>query len=232
MNTLQGIPFSMILLLAAASVLLYLGFRGYRQLLLPIVVLKADGQDRQKTLRRIELLAWAIYVAVGIYFSLKVSLVITLALLALVSLAFFDFWRNFFAGIVLKFGDNFQLGDFITINGYSGTVAGFGNRTLKIVTTAGEEILSPYSLVKHEIKIEQKQLPKTLFKTLEIENLPPEKKDWHQALTAAIYANPWIIISNPVEVAVQDNRAVLRFSVLDPVFFERARRRLLADVGL
>ncbi len=221
----------MLLLMVVIGVLLYFGFRLYRKFLLPVALVQENGKAQQQSLVRVEIIAWALFFATVVYFGLKTSLVITITLLVFILLAFFDFWRNYFSGIAIKFSDNFQLDDFITINGHSGRVAEFGNRTLKIITPKGEEILSPYRFVNKEIKIEHQSVPKTLFKTLEINIAPTDKRDVQQTIAAALYTNPWVIISSPIDVAIRDGKATLRFYVLNNELFEKAKQRLWQDLG-
>ena len=151
--------------------------------------------------------------------------------MVLILLAFFDFFRNFFPGLAIKFGDNFQIGDHITVNDAKGRVTEFGYRAIKLVTAEGEEILMPYRLINSAVKIEQKSVPKVLFKSVVIEDKKNGVVDFKQRIKDAIYTNPWIIISSPVNIAVTDNQANIDFYTLNNELFEKARQRLLKDLG-
>ena len=215
----------------ALGLILYVGFSLYRKMILPVALLKEHGIEHQKTLSKFEIIAWTVFFAVVVYFALKASLVITLVLLLLILLAFFDFFRNFFPGLAIKFGDNFQIGDHITVNDAKGRVTDFGFRSIKLVTATGEEILMPYRLINSAVKIEQKSVPKVLFKSLVVEDEKKMSVDFKQRIRAAIYTNPWIIISSPVNIAVVGKRATLDFYTLNNDLFEKARQRLLKDLG-
>lgn len=229
MQLLNGIPFSMLLVLGAIGLLIFIGFSLYRRLLLPILLLKETGPAHLKQLDRVEIITWGIYFIILIYSVLMMSLVVVTILLAVIGLAFFDFWKNFFSGIILKFGDKFQIGDSINVNGHLGKVITFGSRDLKIVSTVGEEILIPYHLINAEVKIAQKRTPKILYKSLVLEEAMVADAGLKQKLERAIYANPWIIISRPVHIAIEEQRVTLSFYVLNAEFFEKAKHRLLKD---
>ncbi|MEZ4883813.1 MAG: mechanosensitive ion channel [Chitinophagales bacterium] len=229
MDFIKEIPLSMLMLIVVIGILIFLAFNLYKKLMLPTLLKRDDAA--QKKLDRVELLVWGGFFEVVIYYCLKTSLLVTSVWLFLILVVFFDFWRNFFAGIVLRFGGHFQLGDSITFNGYSGRVTHFGNSTLKMVTAEGEEILSPYRLVNKEVKIAQKNKPKTVFKTLKIEDLSENASDLQQVISNVVYANPWIVVSQPVEITIQNGGATLGFWVLNNDFFEKAKRRLLEDLG-
>ena len=157
MELIQGLPSYILLITIIVGLILYVGFSLYRKIILPVALLKEHGIEQQKILIKIEIIVWAVFFTVVVYFALKASLVITLVLLVLILLAFFDFFRNFFPGLAIKFGDNFQIGDHITVNDAKGRVTEFGYRAIKLVTAEGEEILMPYRLINSAVKIEQKK---------------------------------------------------------------------------
>lgn len=226
MQLINKIPFFLLLLQVVIGLLLFIGFRLYQRLLMPIVLRRDSGAAHHKSIARLEIIVWAVFFAFVIYSALVRSLPVTAILLTLVIVAFFDFWRNYFPGIILKFGDKIQVGDSITVNGYSGKVLEFGNRDLKIISPEGEETLIPYSRINTELKIGQKSSPKILFKTLVLEEGAGRKQ-----IEQALYHNPWIIISSPVSIAFEGQQATLSFYVLNNDFFEKARRHLLKELG-
>ena len=134
-------------------------------------------------------------------------------------------------GITLKFGDRFQVGDFITVGAHSGRVLEFGNRALKIVGALGDEMLVSYRLISKEVMIGQKSTPKVLSKTIVLEQAVGGETDVKQKINKAICTNPWIIISSPVGIGVEDGRVTVSFYVLNNEFFEKAKRRLLKDLA-
>lgn len=222
----------MLFLLGIVGVLLLLGFSLYRKLILPRILLKENGQSHYEGLIQLEIVSWAIFVLAVIYYGLVKSLPVTLILLGLVLFAFFDFWRNYFTGISLKFGHKLQIGDSISVNGHSGRILAFGNRALKMINEEGEEMLMPYTLINKEVKIGQKSTPQILYKPLVLENIPMGKKDLKKNIEKAIFSNPWILISSPVHIAIEKDQVLLNFYVLNNEFFEKARRQLVKDLGI
>ena len=228
MLTINGIPFSMLFVLTMLGLAIFIAFSLYKRLILPIISLQDNGQSHRKSVARLEIIAWAIFFTLLVYQALVASLLVTVILLTLIIFAFFDFWRNYFTGLILKFGDKLHLGDSIGVNGHSGKIVAFGNRALKMESTIGEEILIPYRLADSEIKIGQKSKPKILFKTLVLdENKEGSTNGLKQKIEQAIYTNPWIIISSPVTISLEDQKATLNFYVLNNDFFEKAKRKLL-----
>ncbi|HQU57777.1 MAG TPA: hypothetical protein PLU64_01240, partial [Saprospiraceae bacterium] len=132
--------------------------------------------------------------------------------------------------IILRLGDKLQIGDSISLNGYSGKILKFGNRTLKMITPQGEEMLIPYRLIDSEVTIGQKSKPEILNKTFVVEPLIRDHPGTKQQIEQAIYSNPWIVISSPISIALEDQRATLNFYVLNPDFYEKAKHCLLKDL--
>jgi hypothetical protein len=231
MLDINGIPFSMLFILTVFGLAIFVAFSLYKRLILPIVLLKDSGQAHRKSVARLEIIVWAIFFLSLVYYALVASLPVTIILLTLIIFAFFDFWRNYFTGIILKLGDKLQLGDSIVVNGHSGKIVAFGNRDIKMESTIGEEILIPYRLANTEIKIGQKSKPKILFKTFVLdENIEDSSIGLKQKIEQAVYTNPWIIISSPVTIRMEGQKAILNFYVLNNDFFEKAKRKLLQDL--
>ena len=227
---LQAHSLPMLLVLTIVGALIFIGFQVYRQLILPILLSKDSGAAHQKAFKRLEIIAWAVYAIVVIYYSLLSSLLVTAILLALILFAFFDFWRNFFAGLVIRFGDKIQVGDSITTNDTSGKIIAFDARAMRILNALGEEVIIPYQRINAEVRIAQKRLPKVLFKTFVLEGVVQDYAKAKQQLEAALYQNPWIILSKPINIALEDQRASLSYYVLNNDFFEKSKRRLLKDL--
>jgi len=228
----HGLSFSTLLLLVIIGSLIFIGFNIYRRWMLPILLSKDKGSAQHHgTFDKVEIVVWTVFVMVFIYYSLLSSLLVTVILLLLTVFAFYDFWKNYFAGIILRFSDKIQPGDSITVNDYSGKIIEFGNRALKMVSSGGEEILIPYQRINAAIKIGQKNVPKVLFKTFVLEGVVKDHAKAKQQLEKALFNNPWIIISKPVTIALEEQRASLSFHVLNNDFFDMAKERLLKDLG-
>jgi hypothetical protein len=231
MLDINGISFSMLFVLTIVGLAIFVAFSLYKRLILPIVLLKDNGPAHCKSVARLEVIVWAIFFLSLVYYALVASLPVTVILLTLIIFAFFDFWRNYFTGIIMKLGDKLQLGDSIVVNGHSGKIVEFGNRDIKMESTIGEEILIPYRLANTEIKIGQKSKPKILFKTFVLdENIEDSSIGLKQKIEQAVYTNPWIIISSPVTIRMEGQKAILNFYVLNNDFFEKAKRKLLQDL--
>lgn len=231
MLTINGIPFSMLFTLTILGLAIFVAFSLYKRLILPVILLKDNGQAHRKSVARLEIIVWALFFLLLVYYALVASLLVTVILLALIIFTFFDFWRNYFTGIILKFGDKLQVGDAIVVNSHSGKIIAFGNRDIRIENIFGEEVLIPYRLANTEIKIGQKSEAKILLKTLVLdENLKDSSTGLKQKIENAIYANPWIIISSPVKISLEDQKATLNFYVLNNDFFEKAKHKLLQDL--
>lgn len=232
MNLVQHISPFLIIAFVIIGAVLFIGFRLYEKLRLPVVLLTKEGKKIRKNFQKLEFLVWALFLTIVLFYAIKSSILVTLTLLLIVTLAFFIFWKNYFAGIPIKFGSNFDLGDSISVNGISGVVTGLGNTNITILSTIGEETLIPYSALKSEIKIKQKSIPKVLYKTMVIEGENDSSHAYKQKLQNLLNANPYIIVTKPYSISIEEDKTTAGFHVLDDELYEKAKRwmwRMMAD---
>lgn len=233
MQSINGIPISMLAILCILGIGIFITFSLYKRLILPVVLLRDNGHTSSKYFQRIEIVVWGLYLITVIYLALVASLPVTAILLTIIIFAFYDFWRNYFTGITLKLGNRLQLDDSIMVNGHSGRIVEFGNRNIKIESTIGEEILIPYRLASSEIKINQKGAPKVLSKTLEIDL--SSISNFHELkprLEKAIYSNPWILISSPISIRIDERKATIKCYVINNDFYEKAKQLILGVLNV
>jgi len=228
---MNDFSFSMLLFFVAVGILIFIGFNIYRRWVLPNTSIRQDQDQHRMTFIRLEIISWSLFFVSVIYYSLSTALTIAVFLITLVVLIFFDFWRNYFSGIIYKFEGKLQPGDTISVNGHSGRVLEFGTRALKMMDGDGDEVLISYHSINSEVKIEQKLAAELLCKTFIIEVELGEHSEAKPKLEMALFTNPWIILSKPVRIAWDDRGTILNFYVLNNEFFERAKRQLLKDLA-
>lgn len=208
--------------LLAIGVLLFLGFMIYRRFRMPAVVLKRDRYKHEQKIQKIEFVVWAIYFLMIIYVALTGNLVVTIIVLLLLILAFFKFWKNYFAGIVIKFTNKFEIGDSITINSLKGNIIEMGFTSLILATAEGTEVILPYSSLDTQIKIEQKSSPKILSKSMYIPDFYLRTSDQKSELLKLLSANPWIILSKPIQLSTDEKGTNLSFFVINNEIYNKA----------
>src|ERR1700675_45282 len=80
-----------------------------------------------------------------------------------VSLAFQDILKNFIAGIFMLLERPFRLGDEITVDNHTGIVENIEMRATTLRTSAGEQVITPNSLVYTGTIINRTRYPTRLF---------------------------------------------------------------------
>ena len=228
---MNDFSFSMLLFFVAVGIFIFVGFNLYRRWVLPKTSIRQDYDQHRMAFIRLEIISWSIFFISLISYGLNSVLTITVILLTLVVLIFFDFWRNYFSGIIYKFEGKLQPGDTISVNGHSGRILEFSSRALKMMDSDGDEVLISYSSINPEVKIEQKLAAELLCKNFVLEVDLGEPSLAKPKLEKALFANPWIILSKPVRIAWDDRGTILNFYVLNNEFFERAKCQLLKDLA-
>ncbi len=208
--------------LLSAGFLIFIGFRLYRRFRMPAVVIKRDRYKHEQKLQKIEFVVWACFLFLTIYLALRGNLIVSLIILLLVILAFFKFWKNYFAGIVIKFTNKFEIGDSITINDVKGNIIEMGLTNLVLATAEGTEVLLPYSKLDKEIKIEQKSSPKILSKSMFIPDFYLKTSAQKQELLNLLSSNPWLILSKPIQISGDEKGTNLSFFVINNEIYNKA----------
>jgi len=208
--------------LIAIGFLFFLGFKVYRKFRMPTVILKRDRYKHEQKIQKIEFIVWAVFLLIVIYFALTRNVIITITVLALLGLAFYKFWKNYFAGIVIKFTNKFEMGDSITIDSLKGNIIEMGFTSLILATAEGTEVILPYSNLDRQIKIEQKSSPKILSKSMFIPDFYLRTSDQKTKLINLLSANPWIILSKPINLSTDEKGTNLSFFVMNNEIYNKA----------
>ncbi len=232
MSVANGLPFKVMFFSLLVGLAIYFVFRGYKRFVLPGQLQRPQGGRTQRLMHQIEIAVWSVFTITVLYILLSRNILVATVLVSIVFVAFRDFWVNFFLGITYAFNGDVQVGDHIVVGETKGRVALFGHQAVHLVTAKGEKILLPYRLMNVAVRIEQKGVPDVKFMSMAVEVDDQLLDTAYSQIKDVLYGNPWIIVTRPIEIVMEQNRAELRFYVLDQDMFERAKRRLFKELPL
>ncbi|MCF8236895.1 MAG: mechanosensitive ion channel [Saprospiraceae bacterium] len=232
MSVSFGLPFRVMFTSLLCALVIYIVFRGYRRFILPGKLQRPQGVRTQHLFRQVEISTWSVFAIIVLYILLSHNILVATILVAIVFVAFRDFWSNFFLGITYAFSGDIRVGDHIVVGETKGRVAQFGYQAVHLVTAKGEKVLLPYRLMNVAVRIEQQGTLDVKFMSLTVEVDVQELDSVYQRIKDAMYANPWVIVTRPIDIVMDKNRVELRFYVLDQNMYERAKRRLFKELPL
>ncbi|MCB9207611.1 MAG: mechanosensitive ion channel, partial [Ignavibacteriales bacterium] len=103
----------------------------------------------------LEIVIWIIFTIWALKTILEESIYYTVIVIVIfLSLAIWITWfvvKDFIAGLVFKFNDNYQKGQFIEVNDIKGYIEEMNYLTLDLISETGETIKIPYSKIQGNI---------------------------------------------------------------------------------
>jgi len=113
------------------------------------------------------------------------------------------FLRDFVSGIILKAENAFETGQQIQTAQVSGTIKKLGYRSMEVVTSEGERVKIPYSLLTGQkiVKPAETSNWTEQFIRLKISSVYPSETI-HEMLKIRILEMPWVITDNSIKLKI------------------------------
>ncbi len=194
----ENIPIGLLLFLGVAATILIVVFWLLHRYVLPLIKNRKSERTASIWLLRVEALSWAAFALFAIYRLLLASPVITLILVTLICVLGWNFWKDFFAGLLFRLERKLDLGDVIHFEGTNGKrqegiVHTINSRSISILQTNGESILIPYhrldDLILSKSHPEGNLLRHTF--TVEVKETNPAKAKMQ--LQKLLFECPWSV---------------------------------------
>jgi len=145
--------------LVLIGILLFVFFNLTSAYVVPIIQKKQAKADL--FWKRIKIVLWSLYLLLcyGLLFSANMYL--TLAVSAMVLATGWSFWTNFFAGILIRFSNQYKVDDYISTDFVTGKIKAIKTSYTEVVNGKGELLVIP-----------NLQLKNAVLKHLNIKNSP------------------------------------------------------------
>ncbi len=138
-----------ILFYVGLGFVLYFFFKVIKSYIFPLLTNKESFVKTNWL--KIQIIAWfslSLFILVSL---LKLTPYITLTFLFVILALGWDYWRNVFSGIVLKFNDELAVGEIISTNEVTGTLIKIGFAETKLQNNSGEIVTIPNLKIKNAI---------------------------------------------------------------------------------
>ncbi|MBD3638534.1 MAG: mechanosensitive ion channel family protein [Crocinitomicaceae bacterium] len=168
-------------------------FYVVRKYVVPYLGSRRAIRKTRVVIYRIEVLTWAVYTVFGLYQLLSDSIYITSAILVVVILAGFNFWRDIFAGIAFRLENKFKRYDPVRYDSYNGIIEEINPRNIQIKTDKEELVTVPFRKLSNAIFIKRQAKGKLHSAQLTLnlgaksaDEIMPKLEHW-------IYECPWAV---------------------------------------
>jgi small-conductance mechanosensitive channel len=146
MRSLENIPVSDILTFLVAGLIIAVVFNIINNYIIPFI--KERQATTLKWWQRIQIIIWVLFVALFYIKMLQANLIVTVILSVLVFGIGFNYWRNVFAGILIKFSNQFRAGDIISADFAQGQLSAINLSQTKLVNEKGELVVIPNAKIR------------------------------------------------------------------------------------
>jgi small-conductance mechanosensitive channel len=146
MLSLENIPVSDILKFLVTGLIIALAFNIINSYIIPFI--KERQAATIKWWQRIQIIIWLIFVTLFYVRMLQANIIVTVILSVFLFGVGFNYWRNVFAGILIKFSNQFRAGDIISTDFAQGQLSAIHLSQTKLINDKGELVVIPNAKIR------------------------------------------------------------------------------------
>jgi len=215
-NYIDKIPYSYIVVYTLIGILLYFSIKILNAYVIPL--LKEKQHSLAKSWQRLKITIWVIYFTLFYATLFQANMFITTIFTIIIIGLGWNYWRNIFAGILIKFNNQFKVGDSISTEFATGVLKKINLDETELINEEGELIFIPNhklnsTVLKHHFK--KDTIETHIFKLKTTRKLKNE--------TIYNYALNCPYISANQEIKIQkkgENKYTIKASIIDNWFME------------
>jgi len=148
-NYINTLPINQVFLFLAVGALLHLVFYIISTYVIPVFRKKRNSIGLYWL--RFQIISWTIFLLLFFSSLFKANMYLTLAITIIVIGIGWNFWTNFFAGIVIKFTNQFKVNDNITTDLAVGKIKAIKMTFTEVINTKGELLVIPNNEIKKTV---------------------------------------------------------------------------------
>jgi len=214
---LENIPYTEIVTFLLAGLLLLFVFNIVNGYVIPFIKEKENAVG--KWWQRIQIISWLLFASLFYVTMLQANVIVTAVFTVLIFGIGWNYWRNVFAGILIKFSSQFRIGDIISSDYAAGELKAVKLSQTKLINSKGELVVIPNYKIREGVlkQLYQKNNLQThpfVVKTADTET----SEDLYQLALVCPYisANQDIIVEKK-----QLNEYLVKVSIIDNSFIEK-----------
>jgi len=223
-NYFDKIPYSSIVIYTSIGILIFLSIKILNSYVIPL--LKEKKHSFAKSWQRLKISIWVIYFTLFYATMFQANMFITSIFTLLIVGLGWNYWRNIFSGILIKFNNQFKVGDRISTEFASGILKNIYLDETELINDEGELLRIPnYKLNTAVLKqhFNKNTVETHLFKV----------KTTYASNSETIYQHalncPYISANQDISVQKKgENKYQIKASIIDNSFIEKAQAFFLA----
>ncbi len=145
----SNLPIYQIITYTTIGVLLYIGFYIVRNYFLPM--LKSRQYAVAKVWQKIQIVVWLIFSCLFFIALLKTNMPVTISIVLITLGLGWNYWRDVFAGIVIKYNSQFSIGQTLHSDRVHGEVIAINLANTEMKGENGERVMVPNSMLRASV---------------------------------------------------------------------------------
>ena len=146
---ISDLQFYQLLYYVVFGVFLAIAFYVVNGYIIPL--LKHKQQQVLKYWQKIQIISWVLFYGLFFIALIKVNLLITLTFTIIALGIGWNFWRNIFSGIIIKFNNQYQLGEMISTDFVKGEIISINLSQSELMNEKGEIVIVPNSKLREAV---------------------------------------------------------------------------------
>lgn len=217
MLSLENIPVSDILKFLIAGLIIMVVFNIINSYIIPFI--KERQAATLKWWQRIQIITWLLFVALFYVKMLQANIIVTVILSVFLFGVGFNYWRNVFAGILIKFSNQFRAGDIISADFAQGQLSAINLSQTKLVNDKGELVVIPNAKIRAAVL---KQLYKKNNVQTHSFKVQANKNQTSEDLYRLVLNCPYISANQKINVEKKANdEYLIQVSIIDNSFVDK-----------
>lgn len=213
---INTLPYKQVLLFLVIGGLLHFVFYLITSYGVPILIKKRQAIGLYWN--RFQIFSWTVYLLLFFSSLFKANMYLTLAISVLVLGIGWTFWINFFAGIMIKFTDQFKVNDNISTDLVTGKIKAIKSAFTEVISNKGELLVISNSQLKKAVLKHLNQKNTLNTSTFVCNGKLSYNEVYHYALNC-----PYLTGNQVIKVERNKNRKnVVKAMLLDESFKEEA----------
>ncbi|WP_070138299.1 mechanosensitive ion channel domain-containing protein [Crocinitomix algicola] len=176
-----------------------------RHYIVPVFETGKKNAKIELFLFRLETIIWLLFAFFSITQFLTESLFVTAALLLVVGLIGFNFWRDFFPGLWLRLGNKYKVNDPVRFMNYIGLISKIGTTSIHLKTKDEEIVYIPFHKLTSELFVKRQAKGKLMSKKIVYQIGDIDKEKLLSAVNGWIQECPWSIPQSDYVVNLQSD---------------------------
>ena len=211
------IPFPQLFLYLAFGIVLLMVFMIINNYIIPTQKNKRYIID--KYWQKIQIISWLIFF--GLFFTalFRANMILTLVFTTIVLGLGWNFWRNIFSGMVIKFNNQFKIGETISSDFATGRLQVINLAQAELINNKGEVVVIPNYKLRNSVV-------KRLYKKNNVQTHRFKIQNYNNITTNAIYQKalncPFLSANQEIKVErINEQEFIVNAFVIDAIFVDR-----------